>query len=189
MTQIALDGELLRIKQCKIDLSQQLAEQDSSGQTSATSSTEQGDKAKVLTVTGIVPFADKVMLTRLFELATEKDTVGHRKVRRVSSDISKAVKIRQVKFFGTISAPSHYSLKAWNISFQLREHLSVAEVAETRRQVEKAEAEQTTENTTSPVTSEPVSQGDEETKVASSNAFLRWLDNSLADKPEETEAA
>lgn len=133
MSQIALDGELIRLKSCKLTLTMQLAEQDMSGQTSNTASSEQGDKAKEIKVTGLIPFTDKSMLTRLFELALRRDDSGNRKVSRIGSDLARAVKIRQVKFCGQINAPEHGSLMAWNVSFQLREHVSVSEVAEARQ--------------------------------------------------------
>ena len=42
------------------------------------------------------------------------------------------MKIRQIKFTGRINATEHDSLLAWNVSFELREHNSVAEQKENR---------------------------------------------------------
>ena len=141
MSQIALDGELIRLKSCKLALSMQLADQDMSGQSSSTQRSEQGDKAKELKVSGLIPFKDAPMLARLFELAAMRDDNGNRKVSRIGAELARSAKIRQVKFFGQISAPEHASLMAWTVSFQLREILSTAEVDEQRKMQAKSDTE------------------------------------------------
>ncbi|PKG57747.1 hypothetical protein [Shewanella sp. GutDb-MelDb] len=181
MSQIALDGELISLKSCKVALSMQLAEQDMSGQSSSTASSEQGDKAKELKVTGLIPFTDKWQLSRLFELATAKDEAGNRLVRRIGSGLSRAVKIRQVKFFGQISAPEHPTLLAWNVSFQLREYLSIPEVAEQRQPQTDASTGQSTEQTASVIPTAAITEAPPKVKVSSMEKILSGIDSIIGD--------
>jgi hypothetical protein len=66
-------------------------------------------------------------------MASAKDDAQNRKVYRIGNDMALALKIRNVKFTGRINAREHESLLAWNVSFELREHNSVAEQKETRQ--------------------------------------------------------
>ncbi len=143
MSQLALDGELIKLKNCKVELTMQLADQDMSGQSSSTSSSEQGDKAKEIKISGIIPFTDSAQLSRLFTMASTKDDAGNRKIWRVGSTSARVAQIRQAKFFGQITAPEHPTFMAWNVSFQLRECLSVAELAEQRESSEPQSDTQT----------------------------------------------
>lgn len=181
MSQIALDGELINLKSCKVELSMQLAEQDMSGQTSSTASSEQGDKAKELKVTGLIPFTDKAQLSRLFELAIAKDEAGNRSVRRIGSDLARAVKIRQVKFFGQITAPEHPTLMAWNVSFQLREYLSIPEVAEQRQTQNDASTGLGTEQTASVIPTAAITEAPPKVEVSSVEKFFKGIDNAIGD--------
>jgi len=181
MSQIALDGELINLKSCKVELSMQLAEQDMSGQTSSTASTEQGDKAKELKVTGLIPFTDKAQLSRLFELAIARDEAGNRWVRRIGSDLARTAKIRQVKFFGQITAPEHPTLLAWNVSFHLREHLSIPEVAEQRQTQSDAKVGQTTEQTASVIPTAAITEAPPKVEVSSAVKLLTSIENTLGD--------
>ncbi|WP_413472374.1 DNA-binding protein [Shewanella baltica] len=179
MSQIALDGELINLRSCKIELSMQLAEQDMSGQTSATGSSEQGDKAKELKVTGLIPFTDDAQLSRLFELAVAKDGAGNRVIMRIGSDLARVVKIRQVKFFGTISAPEHPTLMAWNVSFQLREYLSIPEVSEQRQPQAAANTGQSSEQTASVIPTAAITDAPPQVELSSFEKLLKGIDNSI----------
>lgn len=179
MSQIALDGELINLKSCKMELSMQLAEQDMSGQTSATGSTEQGDKAKEIRVTGLIPFTDKAQLSRLFELATERDAAGDRVIRRIGADIARAVKVRQVKFCGNVSAPEHQTLMAWSVSFALREHLSIPEVAEQRQPQAAANAGQNSDNTAGVIPTAAITDAPPQVEMSSIAKFLKSIDNAI----------
>jgi hypothetical protein len=181
MSQIALDGEIISLKSCKIELIMQLAEQDMSGQTSSTASSEQGDKAKELKITGLIPFKDKAQLSRLFEMSIEKDASGNRLVRRIGSEIARTVKIRQVKFFGQISAPEHSNLMAWNVSFQLREFLSIPEVAEQRQPQADASVSQTTQQTASVIPTAAITNAPPKVELSSADKFLQQVESALGD--------
>lgn len=148
-TMLTLDGEPVSLRGARIALSMQFQDKDQSGQTSASTSSEQGEKAKELTVTGMIAFADEQQLTRLFELASSKGDGGSRHVYRIGSLLAKAVKIRQVKFAGDISATEQDGLMAWAVQFTLREYHSVPEKREQRQANKEASVAQGTENTVS----------------------------------------
>ena len=181
MSQIALDGELIRLKSCKLELSMQLADQDMSGQSSSTQRSEQGDKAKELKISGLIPFKDKAMLARLFELAVMRDDKGNRKVSRIGADLARTAKIRQVKFFGQISAPEHASLMAWTVSFQLREILSIAELdAERKMQAkEGAEVKQGTAKSSQVIPTQAMTDAPPKIEMSSTAKVLHYIDDAL----------
>lgn len=190
MSQIALDGELINLKSCKIYLTMQLADQDMSGQTSATGSAEQGDKAKELRINGLVPFTDQAQLTRLFELASAKDEAGNRVIYRLGASIGRTAKIRQVKFFGTVSAPEHSNLMAWHVSFSLREYLSIPEVAEQRQEQAAANTAQTSDQTASVIPA--VAAGDNappQVEMSSLEKFLMRVDTAIGAPTQTSETA
>ena len=130
---LSLNGELIKLSSARVEMSMELKDQDMSGQSSGTDSAEQGDKGKKLSITGQIPFNDSAMLTRLYQLASAKDEYQNRLIYRVANSTAQALKIRQAKFTGRINASEHGSLLAWNISFELREHNSVAEQKEQRQ--------------------------------------------------------
>lgn len=189
MSQIALDGELINLKSCKMELSMQLADQDMSGQTSATGSSEQGDKAKELRISGLIPFTDSAQLARLFELASAKDGSGNRVVRRLGATIGRTVKIRQVKFHGTVSAPEHQTLMAWQVSFSLREHLSVPEVTEQRQTKAAASTAQTSEQTASVIPTAAIGrEAPPQVEMSSIEKFLKNIDSAIGAPTEQATA-
>jgi cell division protein ZapA (FtsZ GTPase activity inhibitor) len=142
---LSLNGELVKLSSMRVEMSMELKDQDMSGQSSGTNTAEQGDKGKKLSFTGQIPFNDSDTLTRLYQLASAKDQHQNRQVYRVGNDIAQALKIRQAKFTGRINASEHGSLLAWNVSFELREHNSVAEQKENRaKQQSKPEQVQNT---------------------------------------------
>lgn len=186
MSQIALDGELINLKSCKMELTMQLADQDMSGQTSATGSSEQGDKAKELRISGLIPFTDSAQLARLFELASAKDEKGNRVVRRLGATIGRTVKIRQVKFFGNVSAPEHQTLMAWQVSFQLREHLSIPEVTEQRQPQATASAAQTSDQTASVIPTAALGEeAPPQVEMSSLEKFLKNIDSAIGAPAEQ----
>ena len=112
---LTLDGEPIVMKSMRITASMQFQDKDSSGQTSSTSSSEQGAKAKELDISGLVPFKDERSLSRLFELADAKGDGGKRHIYRVGSLLAKSVKVRQAKFAGRITASEQEGLLAWQV--------------------------------------------------------------------------
>ncbi|EOY4357693.1 hypothetical protein ACP51C_002582 [Cronobacter sakazakii] len=129
---LALNGEAIPLKNMRVTLSQQFADKDQSGQTSATSKSEQGAKGKELRVTGEVPFKQVAVLARIFALANATDAGGKRQVYRVANDMARAVNLREATFTGTLDAPPQDGRMSWLVTFTLTEHLSVQEKREAR---------------------------------------------------------
>jgi len=142
---LSLNGEMLRLDNMKVEMSLELKDQDMSGQSSGTDTSEQGDKGKELTFSGRIPFSKVERLTRLYQFASAKTEQGNRAIYRVGNDTAKALKIREGKFTGRISARENETLMCWNVSFKIREHMSVAERKELREQEQtKPEQQQNT---------------------------------------------
>lgn len=130
MTQIivlALDGEAILMKNILVTPSMQIQDKDQSGQASSTANAEQGVKGKELKVSGLIPFADKAQLTRLFALAEAKSASGGMKRYRVAHEVAQAIKFREATFSGNVDAAPQTDRMAWLVNFTLKEYFSVAE--------------------------------------------------------------
>lgn len=158
-TMLTLDGEPIALQSMRITAGMQFMDADQSGQTSATSTSEQGAKAKELDVTGLIPFKEEGKLARLFELADTKSEGGQRHLYRVGSLLAKSIKVRQAKFAGRISATEQEGLLAWHIQFTLREHNSVPEKREQRKAPPPSKIGQGTDNTSKTGSSATTPQG------------------------------
>ncbi|MGZ0010408.1 baseplate complex protein [Providencia hangzhouensis] len=144
----ALDGEAIPLKNIKVNPSVQFQDKDQSGQTSSTAVAEQGIKPKELRVTGVINFTDAKILTRLFALAEAKDG-GKLKRYRVANHTAKAINFRIGTFTGNIDASEIDGKMAWQITFTLREHLSVSEKKDARA-AGQAQAKKQTGNPKAP---------------------------------------
>ncbi|MGL4193178.1 MAG: DNA-binding protein [Vibrio sp.] len=133
----ALDGQTFNIKNLIVNFAREFKDQDMSGMSSLTFSSEQGDKAAELEVSGLIAFKDIAQLAILESMIGAKDG-GDRKVYRVANEVANALKIKTAKFTGNFSAVQQESKMAWQISFRLKEHNSVAEQKE---QHEKAKTQ------------------------------------------------
>lgn len=129
---LALNGEAIPLKNMRVTLSQQFADKDQSGQTSATTKAEQGAKGKELRVNGEVPFKQINTLARIFALANATDAGGKRQVYRVANEVARAVNMREATFTGTVDAPPQDGRMSWLVTFTLTEHISVQEKREAR---------------------------------------------------------
>ncbi|ECZ7265912.1 hypothetical protein V0N56_002550, partial [Salmonella enterica] len=67
---LALNGEAILLKNMRVTVSQQFQDKDQSGQTSATTKSEQGAKGKELRISGEISFKNPEILKRIFELAS-----------------------------------------------------------------------------------------------------------------------
>lgn len=179
-TMLTLDGEPIVMKSMRISASMQFQDKDQSGQTSSTSSSEQGEKAKELDVSGLVPFNDEQTLSRLFELADSKSDGGKRHIYRVGSLLAKSVKVRQAKFAGRITASEQEGLLAWQVQFTLREHNSVPEKREQRLPKAPATVGQSTANAT-PAKAGSSTAASEQEQLSSWEQAMKGLDNKLGD--------
>lgn len=180
---LTLDGEPIVMKSMRISVSMQFQDKDSSGQTSSTSSSEQGEKAKELDVSGLVPFNDEKTLGRLFELADAKGDGGKRHIYRVGSLLAKSVKVRQAKFAGRITASEQEGLLAWQVQFTLREHNSVPEKREQRMPKAPATVGQSTANAkpAKPADSNNGKPATEQEQLSSWEQAIKGLDDKLGD--------
>lgn len=175
---LTLDGEPIIMKSMRVSASMQFQDKDQSGQTSSTSSAEQGAKAKELDVSGLIPFKDEHMLSQLFELADAKGDGGKRHVYRVGSLLAKSVKVRQAKFAGRITASEQEGLLAWQVQFTLKEFNSVPEKRETRLPGNPANLGKNSPGTTA-ANGKNGQTGDE--KLSKGEAFFKHLDDKLGD--------
>ncbi|MGU5759433.1 baseplate complex protein [Aeromonas hydrophila] len=177
---LTLDGEPIIMKSMRVSASMQFQDKDQSGQTSSTSSAEQGAKAKELDISGLIPFKDERMLSRLFEFANAKGNGGKRHVYRVGSLLAKSVKVRQAKFAGRITASEQEGLLAWQVLFTLKEFNSVPEKREQRLPKNAPTVGQSTANTSAAKPGDKGS-GEEEQDLSSFERYvLKPMDDMLA---------
>ncbi|MEZ9340665.1 adenine glycosylase, partial [Vibrio splendidus] len=73
-----------------------------------------------------------------------------RTIYRISNKTAEALKMRQVKFQGSIRAEEQDTHRQWSVSFELVEHLSVPERVE-QRQPDKPAAQQKVQGVNTPV--------------------------------------
>ncbi|MEX5920643.1 hypothetical protein [Providencia huaxiensis] len=128
---LALDGEAIPLKNIKVNSSIQFQDKDQSGQTSSTSVAEQGIKPQELRITGVINFIDEKILTRLFTLARATEN-GKLKRYRVANNTAKAINFRIGTFTNNLDASEIDGQMAWQVTFTLREHLSVSEKKDAR---------------------------------------------------------
>jgi hypothetical protein len=99
---LALNGEAIQLKNMRVTVSQQFQDKDQSGQTSATTKSEQGAKGKELRISGEIPFKSPEILKRIFELASATDAGGNRQKYRVAHEVARAVNFREATFTGCL---------------------------------------------------------------------------------------
>ncbi|EQA2400212.1 hypothetical protein ACXZ3X_001142 [Escherichia coli] len=182
---LTLNGETVKMLNLKVEAVLPFKDKDQSGQTSGMQKSEGGIKAKELNVTGTVPFRNVEFLTRIFELAEGVDGGGAQTVYRVSNFTAAAINMRQATFTGRVSAPESDSLRAWNVSFTLREYSSVPEKKESNI---FSKLPGVTKQTTPGVTTPGASGGDgttPDTEMSSSDKFWKKIDDWLAPSPAE----
>ncbi|WP_219012158.1 baseplate complex protein [Shewanella algae] len=129
---LALNSIMVTIKSLRITASQELAAKDASGQTSSTDSAETGAKAKMLSVTGMLPFSMADHLSEIYSMA-EAVEAGARKIYRISNRTASALGIKQVRFASKIEAVEQETTRQWAVSFHLQEYRSVPQKVEERQ--------------------------------------------------------
>ena len=174
---LTLNSTAISLKALRITASQELATEDASGQSSSTESAETGIKAKMLTVTGFILFADEQQLTDLFKLA-EATEGGARTTYRISNKTAEALGIKQVKFSSKIEAVEQETTRQWNVSFTLAEVRSVPQKKEERApQVAAAQQGSTGQGT---VLADGNTPPNTEPELKGIMAFLKKVDEGLA---------
>lgn len=131
---LALDGESIILKNPEISAEYDLPEEDQSGQSSSTNSSEKGIKPKKLNISGLIEYSTPDRLGRLIELSYQTESGGAKKLYRVANATANVINLREAVFSGKISVSPHSSLLAWQVSFTLSERKSVPEKREARAQ-------------------------------------------------------
>ena len=131
---LALDGESIVLKNPSISVEYDLPEDDQSGQSSSTNSSEKGIKSKKMNISGLIEFSTPDRLSRLIELSYQTESGGAKKLYRIANATANVVNLREAVFSGKVSISTHSSLLAWQIGFTLSERKSVPEKRETRAQ-------------------------------------------------------
>ncbi|HDK1427877.1 TPA: hypothetical protein ACNRVN_004405 [Escherichia coli] len=146
MIVLALDGEAILLRNITVSATMQLPDKDMSGQSTSTTSAQQGNKAKELRVSGVIDFNDEAILTRIFQLAEATESNGAKKTYRIANATAKAINMRQGVFSGGIDATEQQGKMHWQLTFTLREKLSVPEKASARSGSQKTIARQQIQN-------------------------------------------
>lgn len=129
---IALSGEKLDLDNAAISLSLQFEDDDKSGDTSSTTTSEKGIKAKELKVSGTIAYKNEKILQRLFAIAEATGSDGKRTRYRVANTTAQAVGVREVIFSSNLDVTEQQNIMAWQIQFTLLEQRSVAEKKQER---------------------------------------------------------
>jgi len=125
----------------KVEVTLPLDRKDLSGQSSASSFANAGAKAQKVSVSTLIAMENADDLTQLAEIARACDAKDEPIVYEIDDSLSNALKIRQVIFCGEFKSSEADGVRAWQVSFQLQEYLSVAEKRE-QRAMEKAPKEE-----------------------------------------------
>jgi hypothetical protein len=131
---LALDGESIILKNPSISAEYDLPEEDQSGQSSSTNSSEKGIKPKKLNINGLIEYSTPDRLSRLIELSYQTEKGGAKKLYRVANATANVINLREAVFSGKVSVSPHSTLLAWQVSFTLSERKSVPEKREVRAQ-------------------------------------------------------
>lgn len=127
-----LNSTTIALKALRITASIELASEDASGQSSSTDNAETGNKAKILTIAGYVPFTDSKILSDLFTMAEATES-GARSIYRISNNTAGALGIKQVRFSSKVEAVEQDTTRQWRVTFTLAEYRSVPQKVEERQ--------------------------------------------------------
>lgn len=174
---LALNGEPVPLKNLRVTVSMKLPDKDQSGQSSSTTTSEQGTKAKELRVAGSVPFTDPDSLRRIFEMAADTGPGGAKKKYRVANATARAVRFREAIFTGSIDAPQEDGLQSWAVTFTLREQISVPEKKQQRADSKISSKTQVPGASGSGVTTKDTQETDEQ--LTTFEKYLQKADNWL----------
>lgn len=129
---LALNGEPIMLKQMQITPSMQFKEKDQSGQSSSTNKAEQGISPKELQVSGLVPYDEPEILTKIWAMAEAVGESGELKTYRVACPVAQAINFREATFSSSITAAPQGNKLAWLVSFTLKEKQSIPEKKQAR---------------------------------------------------------
>ncbi|MGZ5053572.1 MAG: baseplate complex protein [Methylobacter sp.] len=164
----------------KISIDLKFPSEDMSGNGSATTKAEKGDKGKTLKMTTLIRYVDADQLSLLTNLAEAKDSNGERVRYQIVNDMANAMNMRQGFFDESCSVKENDSTQDWTVNFTLSEHQSVPEQKEARK-TEKKVTEQPAKGTQSGGnTSAPAAVTDQAVELTPAEKSLKVLDDFLA---------
>ena len=117
-----------------VDLQSQLPSDDLSGNTSGTEKADKGVKPKTLNCSFSLREKDLFWLPDFMKLSDDRDGGGEAIKYDVVHPLTVALRIRQMRFTGTVTVKQSDNLRAYDISFTLEEYRSVPEATEARLQ-------------------------------------------------------
>ncbi len=105
-------------------------DEEISGETSGTDVVNKGIKAKTLSVSLSIRFKDKDKLRELIRVLETKEPNGEMKIYTIANRTANMGGITQVRCSSSVGWKEESQIRAWSVSFSLREHLSVPERVE-----------------------------------------------------------
>lgn len=165
----------VNLKNIKVGFVLPIKNKDVGGNTSSTGTTNQGTKAKKLSVNGLVPFDNESDLKQLVKLAEAETQEGERVIYTINDKTAELGDVRQVIFDGDLKINEDETFRAWRISFRLKQFNSVAEAKEQRKLTQPS----VTDTTTGQVIQAPSEEETEQVEQTNGWVFnaLKKIDN------------
>ncbi|WP_413502328.1 hypothetical protein [Serratia proteamaculans] len=176
---LALDGEAIPMKGIKVSPKMTIETKDKSGQSSSTTQSENGVKAKELSVSGLVDFKDKALLSRIFALAEAKGSGGEGRRYRIANPVAQAINMRQGMFTGSVEATEQTDKLAWQVSFTLTEQLSTAEKSKGRKAANAPGSTTKTQSADGTAAAPSDATDDQEKELTGFEKILKKVDDQL----------
>lgn len=176
---LALDGEAIPLKAIRVSPKMTIETKDKSGQSSSTTKSENGIKAKELSVSGLVDFKNKALLSRIFALAEAKGSGGAGKRYRVACPVAQAINMRMGMFTGNIEAIEQDDKLAWKVSFTLTEQVSTAEKSKGRKAANAPAGSTKTQGATGTTDAANDDQAEQEKELTGFEKILKKVDDKL----------
>ncbi|CAI0759855.1 baseplate complex protein [Serratia ficaria] len=176
---LALDGEAIPLKSLKASPKMTIETKDKSGQSSSTTQSENGVKAKELNVSGLVDFKNKPLLSRIFALAEAKDSDGKGRRYRIANPAAQAINMRQGMFTGAVEATEQTDKLAWQVSFTLTEQLSTAEKAKGRKAANAPGSTTKTQSASGTAAGASENTAEQEKELTGFEKILKRVDDQL----------
>ncbi|MBI9080465.1 MAG: DNA-binding protein [Pseudodesulfovibrio sp.] len=162
----------------KVGGSMDIRTSDASGETSSTDEVDKGTKGKSLAVSLSIKFKDEADLKKLIRVSEAK-TKGTRVIYTVTNRTANVAGIRQARFAEQVSFQEMDGLRAWSVSFTLKEYLSNPERVE-QREEKPAPVAQTSEGTATEEVRPAETAKAVEEAVTGFAKILKALDEALA---------
>ncbi|WP_174410358.1 baseplate complex protein [Desulfovibrio psychrotolerans] len=115
----------------------EIKNEELSGETSSTSTVNKGVKPKQFTVSLQVPYTEVAGMKKLTATAEAKDTGDRMRIYDCVNDTVNAMGVRQVQFTDRFAVNEAEGVRAWDVSFTLREFQSRPEMVEQRESAPK----------------------------------------------------